>query len=58
MPFKMLDYSDRATQKDLSAKFGVKGIPTLVLLDGSGKLITTDGRSALMTTPFESLIAK
>lgn len=36
-------------QGELSQKFKVSGIPTLVLLDaGTGKLITADGRSVVM----------
>merc|ERR1719324_1288411 len=32
--------------------YGVQGIPTLVLLDGeTGKLITVDGRSAIISDP-------
>ena len=29
----------------LAQEFGVRGIPTLVILDGNGKLITKDGRA-------------
>ena len=36
-------------QTELSKKYKVTGIPTLVLVDASnGKLITTDGRSIVM----------
>ena len=33
--------------KELSAKYKVQGIPTLVLLDQSGALITVDGREGV-----------
>ena len=40
------------TQANLSKKFKVSGIPTLVFLDGNtGKLITNDGRSVVMEDP-------
>ena len=57
MPWKCLDYGDRRTKEMLSSPmlFNVTGIPTLVLLDGDGKLITKDGRDAVMNTPFEDL---
>lgn len=44
--FHALPYSDRATKEALSTKFGVEGIPSLVVIDAiTGELITTDGRS-------------
>ena len=52
MPWKALPFVDRARKDALSAKFGVQGIPTLVLLDQHGNVITLDGRSALMSKPF------
>lgn len=35
-------------QQKLSKKFKVQGIPTLVLVNKEGKLITTDGRTIVM----------
>ncbi len=52
MPWKALPFADRARKDALSQKFGVQGIPTLVLLDEHGNVITLDGRSALMSKPF------
>lgn len=45
MPWLALPYGERALKEKLSRKFQVSGIPTLVLLDGNGELITTKGRS-------------
>lgn len=45
MPWLALPYEDRTRKDMLSDKYGVQGIPSLVILDGSGKLITTEGRS-------------
>ncbi|MDR3740063.1 MAG: thioredoxin-like domain-containing protein [Terracidiphilus sp.] len=45
MPWKMLDFADRDTKDALSSRFGVRGIPTLVILDEKGEVLTKDGRS-------------
>mmetsp|Transcript_23267 Transcript_23267/g.40039 ORF Transcript_23267/g.40039 Transcript_23267/m.40039 type:complete len:407 (-) Transcript_23267:435-1655(-) len=44
MPWKALPYSDRDRKGRLSRKFGVNGIPSLVLLGPDGKEITRKGR--------------
>merc|ERR1712062_474403 len=51
MPWLALDFQDRQRKAELSAAFGVKGIPSLVIVDGSGKTITKDGRSAIASDP-------
>lgn len=52
MPWLALPYSDRSLKGTLSKKYKVSGIPTFVVLDGkTGEVITTDGRSALMSDP-------
>lgn len=45
MPWHALPYSERELKNTLSGKFEVQGIPTLVVLDGSGNLVTKDGRA-------------
>ncbi len=52
MPWRALRFSERGRKDDLSAKFNVQGIPTLVLLDEHGAVITLDGRTAVMTKAF------
>ena len=47
MPWLALPYSDRKRKGKLSSKYGVQGIPTLVLLDPQGNVISKDGRSAV-----------
>jgi len=47
MPWLALPYEDRDTKSNLSDHFDVEGIPTLILLNSQGKLITADGRSAV-----------
>jgi len=51
MPWLALPFAAREVKAKLSEKFRVSGIPTLVLLDSSGKLISTDGRSKVMSDP-------
>jgi nucleoredoxin len=51
MPWLALPFSDRKTKNDLSQKYGVSGIPTLVLLNADGNLITKDGRSKVISEP-------
>jgi len=48
MPWAALRFGG-AVKKKLSGKFGIKGIPTLVVLDGKGKVVTKDGRSKYQT---------
>lgn len=48
MPFLGLPFADRERAQSLNAKFGVSGIPSLVLVDAkTGTVITKNGRSAL-----------
>jgi len=51
MPWLALPYSDRAKKDELSKKFGVKGIPSLIIVDADGKVITKDGRAAVSEDP-------
>lgn len=43
MPWLALPFSDSDTRKQLNDLFHVAGIPTLVMLDESGKLVSEDG---------------
>lgn len=47
-PWLALPYADREGKERLSKKYKVSGIPTLVIVDKEGKVITTDGRSEVM----------
>eukprot|EP01124_Arcella_intermedia_P018879 TRINITY_DN25_c0_g1_i4.p1 TRINITY_DN25_c0_g1~~TRINITY_DN25_c0_g1_i4.p1 ORF type:complete len:424 (-),score=74.95 TRINITY_DN25_c0_g1_i4:42-1265(-) len=51
MPWKALPFKDRDTKAKLSKKYKVQGIPTLVVLDAAGQLITTNGRSKVSSAP-------
>ena len=46
-PWLALPFSDRTKKAELSKQFKVQGIPTLVILNKDGTVITTKGRAAL-----------
>ena len=45
MPWLAVKYSDAETRKALNSLFEVAGIPTLVVLDAQGSVITMQGRA-------------
>jgi len=47
-PWLALPFNERTLKQKLSQRFGVRGIPTLVLLDKDRSIITTEGRAAVM----------
>lgn len=51
MPWLALPYADRDRKDALSKRFKVKGIPSVVILDEEGKVITQDGRAAISGDP-------
>jgi nucleoredoxin len=51
MSFPALNFEAREVKAKLSEKFGVQGIPTLVVVDAEGKLITKKGRSIVSDDP-------
>merc|ERR1712150_223452 len=44
MPWVALPFKDRKGKEKLSGKYGVRGIPSLIILDKNGEIITKDGR--------------
>jgi len=50
-PWKALPYTSRDVKQRLSQKYGVRGIPTLVILSPSGEVVTTSGRAEVMKDP-------
>ena len=52
MPWLALPFADRARKQELSSKFGVSGIPTLVFIDAQGELITDEGRGAVSSDSY------
>ncbi|XP_053383839.1 uncharacterized protein LOC123535689 [Mercenaria mercenaria] len=51
MPWIALRFEDRDTKGMLAKKYGISGIPTLVILDKNGKLITNNGRGRVAEDP-------
>jgi nucleoredoxin len=48
MPWLTLAFDERQKSQDIGEKFGISGIPALVLLDGdSGEVINTNARSQI-----------
>ncbi len=54
MPWLALPYAERNLANEISAKFEVKGIPSLVLLNGNGSTLHLNGRSAVMNARGQS----
>ena len=50
-PWLALPYSQRDIKAALSAQYSVNGIPSLILLDRNGAVITADGRSTVLGDP-------
>lgn len=51
MPWLAVPLADKATKAALSAKFEVRGIPTLVLLDKEGNTVTKSARAKVVSSP-------
>jgi len=51
MPWLALPYEKRKEKELLSDTFGVQGIPSFVVLNPGGTLLTTDGRAKLTSDP-------
>merc|ERR1719247_3678577 len=52
MPWLALPFADRSGKKKLTKKFKVKGIPSVVMLDGTtGETISTNARTSIMEDP-------
>merc|ERR1712151_987045 len=51
MPWQALPYEKRKEKELLSDAFGVQGIPSFVVLNSDGTVITTEGRAKVMSDP-------
>lgn len=51
MPWLAVPWEQEERRRELAALLGVQGIPTLVLLDANGSVITTDGRGEVNEDP-------
>ncbi|XP_067866725.1 nucleoredoxin isoform X4 [Heterodontus francisci] len=48
MPWIAVPYTDEARRSRLNWHYGIQGIPTLIILDQEGKIITRQGRPAVL----------
>lgn len=51
MPWTAMPFSERTKKAELSSRYGVQGIPTLVVLNKDGSVITKNARQDMMTDP-------
>jgi len=51
MPWLALPFSARKIKEQLSEKFGVRGIPTLVVLQSDGTIVAKDARAKVTSDP-------
>lgn len=51
MPWQALPFEKREEKATLSEMFGVQGIPSFVVINNDGTVITTEGRSKVMSDP-------
>lgn len=51
MPWLAVPFQQAAIRSELAQLYAVRGIPTLLLLDGNGHVITMEGRSELADDP-------
>eukprot|EP00062_Callorhinchus_milii_P015298 gi/632965405/ref/XP_007898874.1/ PREDICTED: nucleoredoxin [Callorhinchus milii] len=48
MPWVAVPYTDEARRSRVNRLYGIQGIPTLIILDQEGKIITRQGRPAVL----------
>jgi len=51
MPWLAVPFNARGVTDALSKKYSVRGIPSLILIDETGKLVDADGRGKVMSDP-------
>lgn len=51
MPWLAVPYQQTAIRAELAQLYGIRGIPTLLLLDSNGHVITMDARTELAEDP-------
>jgi nucleoredoxin len=55
MPWFAIDYTDTARIASLKQRYGINGLPTLVLLDSAGHQVLDDGRQEIMNHGIDAL---
>ncbi len=56
MPWLAIPYEDEDSRTQLTTLYGIQGIPTLILLNPDGSLITEDGRGEINDDPQGTVI--
>lgn len=51
MPWLAVPYQQTSIRAELAQLYGIRGIPTLLLLDNNGHVITMDARAELADDP-------
>lgn len=51
MPWLAVPWQQAAIRAELAQLYGIRGIPTLLLLDNNGHIITMDARTELTEDP-------
>lgn len=51
MPWLAIPWQQAAIRAELAQLYAIRGIPTLLLLDSNGHVITTDARAELAEDP-------
>lgn len=51
MPWLAVPWQQAGVRAELAQLYGVRGIPTLLLVDGNGHVITHDARTELIEDP-------
>ena len=57
MPWLAVPYSDEPRIASLKQKFGINGIPTLIIVDTAGNLVRAEGREEITKDPAAALEA-
>lgn len=55
MPWLAVEYKDTARIASLKQRYGINGLPTLVILDQDGQQVNDDGRQDILNNNLEAL---
>ena len=55
MPWLAVDYKDNARISSLKQRYGINGLPTLVILDNDGNQVNDDGRQDILNNNLDAL---
>jgi nucleoredoxin len=58
MPWLIVPWQQAAVRAELAQLYGIRGIPTLLLLDRNGHIITMDARTELAEDPMAQVFTR